>query len=219
MGPVYAQDPARAPALLASCYERALGLCRELSLASIAFPAISTGVYGYPIDAAADAMDGRVPPSTTQDIPLLGAEGYTLALQLVLLNTFAIGFTFIPLHVMRIEDRARQFTLFTFSRSAATLLLRIVLVVGFGSGAMTLYFQITIAEQSALESRGSALALGGLGWGLSHLSTPLVMGFLADRLGIVYGFYAVGLFALACTAAIAAARRWAFAGASAPAAP
>jgi glycerol-3-phosphate dehydrogenase len=31
------------------------------------------------IDAAADAMDGRVPPSTTQDIPLLGAEGYQAA--------------------------------------------------------------------------------------------------------------------------------------------
>ena len=31
------------------------------------------------IDAAADALDGRVPPSTTQDIPLLGAEGYQAA--------------------------------------------------------------------------------------------------------------------------------------------
>ena len=39
---------------------------------------------------------------------LLGAPGYTLALQLVLLNTFAIGFTFIPFHVLRIEQRARD---------------------------------------------------------------------------------------------------------------
>jgi predicted MFS family arabinose efflux permease len=85
-----------------------------------------------------------------------------------------------------------------------------LVVVGIGSGAMTLYFQITIAEASQVEERGSALALGGLGWSVSHLSTPLVMGFLADRYGIVSGFYAVGAFALACALAIAWLRRWAF---------
>jgi MFS family permease len=85
-----------------------------------------------------------------------------------------------------------------------------LLLVGFGSGAMTLYFQITIAEASRQEERGSALALGGLGWGVSHLSTPLVMGFLADRYGIVAGFYAIGAFALACTVATGVMRGWAF---------
>src|SRR6185295_6313200 len=67
-----------------------------------------------------------------------------------------------------------------------------MLVVGFGSGAMTLYFQITIAEASRPEERGAALALGGMGWSLSHLSTPLLMGFLADRYGIVEAFYVLG---------------------------
>jgi MFS family permease len=86
-----------------------------------------------------------------------------------------------------------------------------MLVVGAGTAAMTLYFQITIAEASRQEERGSALALGGLGWSVSHLTTPLVMGFLADRYGIVTGFYVLGAFALACAAAIAAMRRWAFA--------
>ena len=85
-----------------------------------------------------------------------------------------------------------------------------LLLVGFGSGAMTLYFQITIAEASRQEERGSALALGGLGWGISHLSTPLVMGLLADRYGIVAGFYAIGAFALACTLVIGVVRAWAF---------
>jgi MFS family permease len=85
-----------------------------------------------------------------------------------------------------------------------------LLVVGFGSGAMTLYFQITIAEASRQEERGSALALGGLGWGISHLSTPLVMGFLADRYGIVAGFYALGAFALVCALVVGAMRGWAF---------
>ena len=65
---------------------------------------------------------------------MLGATGYTLALQLVLLNTFAIGFTFIPFHVLRIEQRTRDFSVLTFARSVATLLLRITLVVGLHFG-------------------------------------------------------------------------------------
>jgi MFS family permease len=85
-----------------------------------------------------------------------------------------------------------------------------LLVVGAGTAAMTLYFQITIAEASRPEERGSALALGGLGWSVSHLTTPLVMGFLADRYGIVTGFYALGGFALLCAIAIAFLRPWAF---------
>jgi MFS family permease len=85
-----------------------------------------------------------------------------------------------------------------------------LILVGVGSAAMTLYFQITISEASRQEERGSALALGGLGWSISHLTTPLVMGFIADRYGIVQGFYALGAFALACALAVAWMRRWAF---------
>ena len=55
----------------------------------------------------------------------LGAAGYTLALQLVLLNTFAIGFTFIPFHVLRMQQRAREFSVLAFARSASTLVLRL----------------------------------------------------------------------------------------------
>jgi O-antigen/teichoic acid export membrane protein len=66
----------------------------------------------------------------------LGAERYALALQLVLLNTFAIGFTFIPFHVLRMEKRAREFSVLAFARSCATLVLRLVLVVGLGHGVM-----------------------------------------------------------------------------------
>ena len=85
-----------------------------------------------------------------------------------------------------------------------------MLVVGAGTAAMTLDFQITISEASTVEERGSALALGGLGWSVSHLSTPLLMGFLADRFGIVVGFYVLGGFALTCALVIAASRGWAF---------
>ena len=86
-----------------------------------------------------------------------------------------------------------------------------MLVIGLASGAMTLYFQITISEASLLEERGSALALGGLGWSASHLSTPLLMGFLSDRYGIVGGFYVLGACALAFAVALVFMRRWAFA--------
>lgn len=85
-----------------------------------------------------------------------------------------------------------------------------MLVCGLGSGAMTLYFQLTIAEASRPEERGAALALGGLGWSASHLSTPLIMGFLADQYGLVAGFYALGALALGAALLIAWMRRWAF---------
>ena len=46
--------------LLASCYERAIVLARERSLRSIAFPCISTGIFGYPMDRAARVAVGAV---------------------------------------------------------------------------------------------------------------------------------------------------------------
>src|SRR5690348_16089894 len=52
LGPVYGQDEP-ADGLLAGCYRNALGLAEQQGLRSIAFPAISTGVFGYPMEAAA----------------------------------------------------------------------------------------------------------------------------------------------------------------------
>ena len=52
VGPVYGREP-DAPRLLASCHREALRLADELGARSIAFPAISTGAYGYPLDEAA----------------------------------------------------------------------------------------------------------------------------------------------------------------------
>lgn len=53
VGPVYAEAGHRAPALLASCYRRSLEIAVQKGLRTIAFPAISCGVYGYPADEAA----------------------------------------------------------------------------------------------------------------------------------------------------------------------
>jgi O-acetyl-ADP-ribose deacetylase (regulator of RNase III) len=53
VGPVWHGGNHGEDKLLASCYRRSIGLCRANGLASIAFPAISTGVYHFPADRAA----------------------------------------------------------------------------------------------------------------------------------------------------------------------
>lgn len=54
VGPIWERDSQPAQ-LLASCYRRCIELADSLALSSIAFPAISTGAYGYPRDKAAVA--------------------------------------------------------------------------------------------------------------------------------------------------------------------
>ena len=58
VGPSWAGGHRNEPEKLASCHREAIRVADELQLASIAFPAISTGIFGYPVDRAAPVALG-----------------------------------------------------------------------------------------------------------------------------------------------------------------
>jgi len=67
VGPIYGQHQGREPELLANCYQNSLLIAQQHSLSSIAFPAISTGVYGYPRSEAATVSSQAIKEFLSND--------------------------------------------------------------------------------------------------------------------------------------------------------
>ncbi|WP_407698116.1 O-acetyl-ADP-ribose deacetylase [Streptomyces jumonjinensis] len=80
VGPVWSGEEDRS-ALLASCYRESLRVAAELGAQSVAFPAISTGIYGWPMDDGArialrTVREAALPPVTTVWFVLFDAYAY-----------------------------------------------------------------------------------------------------------------------------------------------
>lgn len=60
VGPVYGRHAGQEAELLAACYRRSIALAKEKGFESLAFPAISTGVFGYPRHEAARVASGAL---------------------------------------------------------------------------------------------------------------------------------------------------------------
>lgn len=80
VGPVYGCERGRESELLASCYRRSLEVANQHQLKSIAFPSISTGAFGYPIEEAA-----RIAVDTVRS----ALQGGNLTVEQVLFVTFS----------------------------------------------------------------------------------------------------------------------------------
>jgi O-acetyl-ADP-ribose deacetylase (regulator of RNase III) len=66
VGPVWHGGENGEPALLASCYRRSIEVARSVGATSIAFPAISTGIFGYPPRAAAEIAIATVAATASE---------------------------------------------------------------------------------------------------------------------------------------------------------
>jgi O-acetyl-ADP-ribose deacetylase len=90
VGPVWRGGAEDEPELLASCHRRSLELAAELGCRTVAFPAISTGIYGYPVELAAPIAVAAVRGALTAPVELvrfvLFSDGHLEAFERALLQ-------------------------------------------------------------------------------------------------------------------------------------
>jgi O-antigen/teichoic acid export membrane protein len=126
---------------------------------------------------------------------LFHTPAHAVLIRLTLANTFVAGFFFIPFHVLRIGERSGQFVALSFSRSAGTIVARLLLVIAARMGvlglviadvAVTSALMVTMARWFAPLIRpifSRALLREALGFGLPrvpHSVAQQIIGF-ADR--------------------------------------
>ena len=80
VGPVWHGGTQGEPELLASCYRESMARADEVGAATVAFPAISTGVYGYPIEVAAaiSVATIRATPTNVSEVRFVAFNQQTL---------------------------------------------------------------------------------------------------------------------------------------------
>ena len=88
VGPVWRGGSAGEPEILAACYRNTLARADEVGARSVAFPAISTGVYGYPPDQAAEiaVTTARAAETDVARIRFIAFDDATLARYVELLG-------------------------------------------------------------------------------------------------------------------------------------
>jgi O-acetyl-ADP-ribose deacetylase len=88
VGPVWRDGTAGEPETLAACYRNALRVADEVGARTVAFPAISTGVYGYPLGLAAEVAvtTARAADTDVTLVRFIAFDGATLARYVELLG-------------------------------------------------------------------------------------------------------------------------------------
>jgi PPP family 3-phenylpropionic acid transporter len=85
----------------------------------------------------------------------------------------------------------------------------VIALIGVSAGMLLLYYQIIIAAAAPAQARGTALAIGGMGWALSHLIGPFFIGVIAQHLGLPRAIQCWAGFTLLLALALLPAYRWA----------
>lgn len=180
---------------------------------------LASTIFFFLLGANGTLLLAALAAAPTLAVHLFGAPTHVSSLRLVLVNTFIVGFYFLPFHVFRIEGRSPRFIALTVSRSTLTILMRLLLVVVFGMGVLgvvladlvvTAIFTLVLvrwfaplirpAFSPALLRQALAFGLPRLPHGLAHQTVAV-----ADRylLTMFVGLREIGLYSIGASFGLA----------------